>query len=435
MIPKLKSIKNHPGFIKYFKNTSWLMFQRILSMTVGLFVGVWVARYLGPEQYGLLAYAHAFVGLFVAITSLGLDGIVIRELVKDENKRDILLGTAFRLKLIGAFIVLVFLSIAIYFTSNNFDTNIMIFIIASSTIFQSFNVIDMYYQSKVLSKYIVYANVVALSFTALIKIILILNEAPLIAFVWVILFDKFILTMGYLYFYAYNHLSIRTWKFKKSVAYSLLKSSWPIIISSIVVTIYMKIDQVMIKEMMGSEAVGHYAGAITLSSVWYFIPIVLVASLFPAIVNAKKQSEKLYYSRLQKLYDLMFFISFAIALPMTFISDWIVSLLYGEEYILAGTVLSIHIWSGIFIFLGVVSGKWVLNENLMVNSMIRGIFGAILNIVLNFILIKKFGIEGAAIATLISYAIVNYFSLLFYHKTRISFWQQTKAFNIFRRLL
>jgi len=292
----------------------------------------------------------------------------------------------------------------------------------------------MYYQSKVLSKYVVYANVFTLSITSLIKIILILNEAPLIAFVWVILFDKFILALGFLYFYAYNHLSIRTWKFKKSVAYDLLKNSWPIIISSIVASIYMKIDIIMIKEILDNEAVGHYAAAVTISGVWYFIPMTLAASLFPAIVNAKKQNEKLYYSRLQNLYNLMVFISLAIALPMTFISDWIVTLLYGEPYIKAGSVLSIHIWSGLFVFLGIVSSRWIINENLMVNSMIRGILGAILNIILNFLFIKEFGIEGAAMATLISYAIVNYFSLLFYHKTRICFWQQTKAFNVFRKL-
>lgn len=432
---KLRSLKSHHGFIKYFKNTSWLFGEKLLRIIVALFVGVWVARYLGPENYGLFSYANAFVALFVAIASLGLNGIIIRELVKDESQRDILLGTAFRLKLIGAFIVLLFLGIAINFTSNDLDTNIMIFIIASGTIFQSFNVIDMYYQSKVLSKYVVYANVLTLSLSSLLKIILILNEAPLIAFVWVVLFDKFILAMGFLYFYTYNHLSIRSWKFKKNVAYNLLKNSWPLIVSSIVVSIYMQIDQVMIKEMMDNEAVGQYAAAVRLSDVWYFIPMILASSLFPAIVNAKKQNETLYYSRLQKLYDLMVFMSLAIALPMTFMSDWVVTLLYGEQYIKAGTVLSIHIWSGLFVFLGVVSNKWVLNENLMVNSMIRGILGAIVNIILNFILIKKYGIEGAAIATLISYAVVNYFSLLFYRKTRVCFWQQTKALNIFRKLI
>ena len=134
--------------MKYFKNTSWLFAEKILRMVVGLFVGIWVARYLGPEQFGLFSYAQSFVGLFTAFATLGLDGIVVRELVKDKSRRDELIGSAFWLKLIGAFVVLIILAIAIHFTSNDSYTNYLVFIIASATIFQSFNVVDFYFQSK-----------------------------------------------------------------------------------------------------------------------------------------------------------------------------------------------------------------------------------------------------------------------------------------------
>ena len=270
MIEKLKSLRNHQGFMKYFKNTSWLFGEKILRMIVGLFVGIWVARYLGPEQFGLFAYAQSFVGLFTAIATLGLDGIVVRELVKDEGRRDELIGTAFWLKLMGALTVLIVLAIAVNFTSNDSYTNTLVIIIASATIFQSFNVVDFYFQSKVISKYIVYANVISLFISSIVKIGLILNEAPLIAFAWVILFDSFILACGFIYFYLKNrpHSEQPTrltvpdteisfaWKFNPSTALSLLKDSWPLILSGIVISIYMKIDQVMIKEMMNAEAVG-----------------------------------------------------------------------------------------------------------------------------------------------------------------------------------
>ncbi|MFT7824752.1 MAG: flippase, partial [Sulfurimonas sp.] len=345
MINKLKSLKNHQGFMKYAKNTSWLFAEKILRMIVGLFVGIWVARYLGPEQYGLFSYAQSFVALFVAFATLGLDGIVIRELLNHEHKRDELLGTAFWLKLAGAFAVLVFLAIAVNFTSNDSYTNTLVFIIASATVFQSFNVIDMYFQSKVLSKYIVYANVITLLITSVIKVILILNEAPLIAFVWVVLFNSFIVAAGYLYFYFHHQMSFKEWRFSVQTAKALLKDSWPLILSGIVISIYMKIDQVMIKEMLGSDAVGQYAAAVRLSEAWYFIPMVIASSLFPAIINAKKVSEELYYARLQRLYDLMVWMAIAIALPMTFLSDWVVNLLYGVQYNQSGTVLALHIWA------------------------------------------------------------------------------------------
>ena len=420
--------------MKYFKNTSWLFGEKILRMIVGLFVGIWVARYLGPEQYGLFSYAQSFVGLFSAIATLGLDGIVVRELVKDESRRDKLIGTAFWLKMMGAFSVLALLAFSVNFTSNDGDTNILVFIIASATIFQSFNVVDMYFQSKVLSRYVVYANMIALLLSSIVKIVLIVNEAPLIAFAWVILFDSFILACGYLYFYIYSrHLNpTAIWKFNKQIALSLLKDSWPLILSGIVISIYMKVDQVMIKEMLDHEAVGQYAAAVRLSEAWYFIPVVIASSLFPAIINAKKQSEELYYTRLQKLYDLMVWMAITIALPMTFLSDWIVHLLYGEQYNQAGNVLMIHIWAGIFVFLGVASGKWLVSENLQIFSTINTTIGAIVNIGLNYILIPRIGVEGAAWATFISYFIAAYLSLFFWKKTRINFVNLSKTLLITR---
>lgn len=436
MIDRIKSLKNNHGFMKYFKNTSWVFAEKILRMIVSLFVGVWIARYLGPEQFGLFSYAQSFVGLFAAIATLGLDGIVVRELIKDENKKDALLGTVFGLKLVGAIGVLILLLFAIQFTSNDQYTNILIFIIASATIFQSFNVIDFYFQSKVLSKYIVYANIVSLFISSIIKIMLILNQAPLVAFAWVVLFDSIILALGFIYFYIKNSsFEIKNLKFEIDIAISLLKDSWPLILSGIVISIYMKIDQVMIKEMLNNDAVGQFAAAVRISEAWYFIPVVVANSLFPAIINAKKQSEELYYARLQKLYDFLGWIAISIALPMTFLSDWIINLLYGEQYSQAGSVLIIHIWASIFIFLGVASSKWFVTENLQKYSFYRTFAGVIINILLNYILIPIYGIIGAAVATLVSQAIASYLFNVTNKKLRYTFLLQTNAILLpFRKL-
>ena len=158
MIAKLKQLQNHEGFMKYFKNTGWLFVEKILRLIVGLFVGVWVARHLGPEKYGLFSYSASFAGLFTIIATLGLDGLVVRQLVKDESRRDELIGTAFWLKLMGFLGVLEILAIAVNFTSNDTYTNTLVFIIASASIFQSIYVLDLYFQSKVITKYVVYAN-------------------------------------------------------------------------------------------------------------------------------------------------------------------------------------------------------------------------------------------------------------------------------------
>ena len=435
MITKLKSLQNHQGFMKYFKNTSWLFGEKILRMVVGLFVGIWVARYLGPEQFGLFSYAQSFVGLFTAIATLGLDGIVVRELVKDESRRDELTGTAFWLKLMGAVGVLLILAIAVNFTSNDTYTNTLVFIIASATIFQSFNVIDMYFQSKVISKYIVYANGFSFLITSLVRIAFVLIEAPLIYFVWMVLVDAILLALGYLYYYKKivfsnkkNSHFFNSFIFNKQIAGNLLKDSWPLIISGAVIAIYMRIDQVMIKELMDVNAVGQYAAAVRISEAWYFIPMLLGTSLYPSIINAKNNNEELYYARLQKFYTFMVWLGIAVAIPMTFLSNDIVNILYGEPFHEAGDVLMIHIWAGVFLSLGIACGKWYLAENYTRGALNKALFGMVLNVIGNYILIPKYGINGAAISTLFGHIGANLIYDIFDNRVRGQLKFKLKAF-------
>ena len=429
MIARLTALAQHQGFRRYFANTSWLFAEKILRLIVGLLVGVWVARYLGPERYGLFSYAQSFVGLFAVIATLGLNNILVRELVKDESRRDILLGTAFCLKLLGAAAVILLLAATVHFTSNDGYTNALVFIVASATVFQSFNVIDLYFQSRVLSRYVVFANTISLALLSLLKIACILLRAPLTAFAFLVLLDTIVLAAGFIFFYRLNKLSVRAWSFDQNTAKSLLKDSWPLILSGMVVAVYMKIDQVMIKEMLDSEAVGQYAAAVRISEAWYFIPMVICSSLFPAILNAKKQSEELYYSRLQRLYDMMVWLAIAVALPMTFLSDDIVRILYGPAYSQAASVLMIHIWAGVFVGLGVASGKWYLTENMQTLAFWRAFWGAVANLLLNILLIPSLEIKGAAIATLVSYAAAGLFFDLFDKRTKFVFIMKLNTLN------
>ena len=434
MIQKLKSLKNNQGFMKYFKNTSWLFGEKILRMVVGLFVGIWVARYLGPEQFGLFSYSQSFVGLFTVIATLGLNGIVVRELIKDETKRDALIGTAFWLKFFGAFSVLLILAIAVNFTSNDTYTNTLVFIIASATIFQSFNVIDFYFQSKVMSKYVVYSNFISLFISSLIKIILILNEAPLIAFAWVILFDSFILTMGFIYFYIKNNLSLKRWKFDKKVAVSLLNDSWPLILSGAVLMIQARIDQVMIKEMIGSIEVGYYSVAMRLIESVAFVTMILKSSLYPSIQNAKNHSVKLYQDRLLNFYRLNFLLFLVIAIPIFVFAEQIIILLFGMEYQSAGVLLSLMSIRLLFANMGVARGVFILSENLIKFSMVTMICGTVVNILLNYLWILDYGAKGAIVASIVSFFVTIFLIDIFYTKTRNNVILQFKSMFTFYKL-
>jgi O-antigen/teichoic acid export membrane protein len=419
------------GFKRYFVNTSWLMGHRVLSMVVALFVGVYVARYLGPERFGLLSYAGSFVGLFMALATLGLDGIMVRELVKTPERRDELLGTAFWLKAGGAILMFAGIAAAVPFTHNDTQTNILIVIIAFAVIFQAFNVIDFNYQAEVKSKYVVYAQLVSLVISSITKLVFVWIAAPLVWFACVILLDAVVLAAGMTAMYLKNTGKIWYWKWRWQTAKELFRDSWPLILSGMVISIYMKIDQVMIKEMLDAEQVGLYAAAVKLSEAWYFVPVAITSSVFPAIINAKKQSEELYYQRLQKLYDLMVWLAVAIALPTTFLAPWVIRVLYGEAFLPAAGVLSIHIWAGVFVFLGVASGKWFITENFMKLSFYRTFFGAIGNVVFNLIFIPILHIKGAAMGTLLANFLAAYFFDVINLKTRKNFLMKTKSLCFF----
>jgi len=429
---KFNKLQLSAGFKKYFVNTSWLFFERIIGMAVSLLVGVYVARYLGPANFGLLSYAGSFVGLFAGIATLGLDNIVVRELVKDEKRRDELLGTTFLLKVIGAVLAIGMLFIAIRFTDNDNFTNLLIFIIAIGTIFQSFNVIKFYFQSKVLSKYTVFAQVFSTVLCAIIKLLLIYFNMGLIYFATVTLLQSIILASGFIVMYIKQKSSLFKWRIKFDLAKRLLNDSWPLMLAGITISIYMKIDQVMIKNMLDTKALGNYAVAVRLTEVWYFIPMAITNSLFPAIINAKKISEELYYQRLQKLYDLMVRLAVAIALPMTFLSDWGINLLFGSQYNQAGSVLMIYVWGLIPVGCGIILGKFYIIENYNLDNLFRNVIGALLNIILNYFLIKNYSIEGAAIASVISFIYISFIHALIRKHSRRNFICMLKSLLILK---
>ena len=416
----LSRLMSHPGIRRYGVNTAWLFAEQILRMIAGFLVGVWVARYLGPEKFGLFSYALAFVSIFQGIAKLGLDGIMVRDLVQEPEKRDIYLGTSFWLKILGGIITFLIITIILVvqslltsylslLISHLFtETNIYILIIAFGIIFQSFEVIDFYYQATVQAKYISLRKMIQLILSSIIKIMLVLIKAELVWFVLVTLFDTVSLAIFSWWIYKSQGLPNFIKYFKWNIAKRLLKDSWPLVFSSIAIAVYMRIDQVMIKNMLGDREVGLYSAAVKLVEVWYFIPMIITQSVFPAIVNAKQVSEELYYKRLQRLYALMVWIGILIALPITFLSNWIIKFLYGQAYLASAKVLVISIWSGVFVFLGVAFSSYLVSENWNNKSFYRTLLGCILNIVLNYITIPKYGITGAAISTLLSQFTANY---------------------------
>ena len=428
-LPNFTTLKQHPGIRKYFANTSWLLGERILRMGVSLFVGIYVARFLGPEKFGLLSYALGFVMLFGTIASFGLNEILVRELLQEKTQIKELLSTAFFIRVFGFLMMGCIIIFALQFTNDDKYTHLMITIITLSIFFQSFNVIDCYFQSQVQSKYVVIVQFIQLLITSLIKIFLIINKATLIWFAIVFLIDQALLAILLVSIYRWKKEWFSVFSVRWKIAKQLFTNAWPLIFSGMMVSIYMKIDLIMIKEMLDAKAVGIYAAAVKLCEVLYFLPVVVMSSLFPAVVEARKKDLIVYRKQVYRIYEIMIGATAIVAIITTFLADWIVNILYGSIYQEAATILQIYIWAFVFVSLGVVSSKYLVAENLEIYAMYRSILGAIINITLNWYLIPIYGIKGAAIATLITQIFVAYLFLFCFQSTRYNFWTVTSAFT------
>ena len=397
-------------------------------MVAGVLVGIWVTRYLGPQEFGLLSFAIAFSAFFTGFARLGLDGILVRELSLKPSLSRVYMGTAFWLKITAAIFTLAILSIILLSMIDDYTVKLYILIISSGVIFQAFDVIDFYFQSKVLSSYIAICKIFQLVLSSLIKIYLIFVQAELVWFVMVSLIDQISLAISLYLIYRSKKIGRFFSYFDLLIAMKLLKESWPYILSGLVVMAYMRVDQIMIKEMLGDREVGLYSAAVRLCEAWYFMPILITNLLFPSIITAKKISENFYYERIQVIYRILIWLALLIAIPMTFLSDWLIRILYGDEFKGAGLVLAINIWAGIFIFFGCAWSKWMLIEGRNKMSAFFQINALLWNVGLNIILIPKFGIYGAALATLIAASIGHIVLPIFIKSQRIALIMFIKSF-------
>ena len=363
-----------------------------------------MARYLGPSNYGLLNYVISFVGLFGFIASLGVESIANREIVKDHSKKDEIIGTSFYLKFIGSLTAIFSILVTSRFTTSDPMLLGLISMYSLTYIFSAFNIIDVYFQSQALSKYTAIVTIATGIISAILKIIVMTSHAGVIWLTAIYVLESIITATGLLYLFVYNGHSFKKWKFNKKISLVILKDSWPLMLSTIAIGIYMKIDQVMIKNMLGNESAGIYAVAVKLSEFWYFIPSLICVSVFPAIINAKKISKELYNKRLKKLYSTMFWISFSIAVGTTIFAYLIIHILFGNQYLDSVTTLRIYVWAGIAVSLSAGLSQYLVAENYTKIAAVSTIVGAVANILLNIILIPKYGIEGAAFATLLSYS-------------------------------
>ena len=430
MLDKINSLsqKLSPGARKIIGNVGWLFAERLIGMAIAFVVGIYVIRYLGSENFGVLSYSLSFVSIFGSVATLGLKGIVVRNIVREESAVNQILGTVLLLRLIGAAIAILTIIVAIFALEQQPQVRLLTIVVSFQLLFIAItNTFELWFESQVLDGKAGIVRVAQMVFNSGTRLILIWQQFPLIAFAWTLLASWVVKTVGMFWLYLRQGQTVRSWQINLNRGKAMLSDSWPLTFSIIAITLYMKIDQVMLGNMAGAKAVGNYAAAVKFSEVWNFIPLAICSSVFPAIIRAKQKSQAQYYQQFQQLFDFVYWIALIIAIAMTFLAQPIIMLSLGAEYAEAGTILKLHIWSGIFVFLSVARSKWLIEENMTRFSLVSTSVGAIINILLNLSLIPIYEGKGAAIATLISYGISGYVSSLVYPPTSKIGWMLTKS--------
>lgn len=424
----VKLITQKSSIRKIVVNAGWLFADNMAAVLVGFFVGAWVARYLEPTLYGVFNYALALVALFTPLVALGLKDIVIREIVRTPDDKDEILGTTFGLQLIGG-VVALGLVLGVTYIARPEDSlaRWVVVVLASQFIFQAFSVTLVYwFNSQVQSKYMVWANNIALLVYSLVRIVLVLYKASLIAFVWAALAQAIVYAAAMAVFHRISGQVLFTWRVSLTRAKRLLRDSWPLLISALAVMLYLKVGQVMLGNMVDTKTLGIYSAAIRLSEFWYFIPVAIASSVFPALVHSHaNDNDKIHKKRMQVFYDIMAGTAYAIVIPLTLLAPWLINVVFGSTYAEAGAILRIHALSLLFVFLGTARSRWFIAEDLVRFNMFVTILGALTNIAMNYLLIPRFGGLGVAWAVLISQAVSTYLSSMLSRRLWFVFGQQS----------
>lgn len=402
LLEKSSSTKVRQAFF----NSFWQVGDKVFRLVVGLTVGVWVARYLQPDGFGLLNYAIALVSLVSAFSTYGLQGVMVREMVRRPESREKIVASGLVLRLMTSAATVVFLGfLAHSLKPNDSQAFWMVLIISLSLFPQAWDVIEYFYQSEVNTKPVVISRNISFVFFSLMRCVLVLMGADLFAFGWVVTLEVLFSSLSVWLISRTSGFSFSPLKARWSEIHYFLKTCWPLVVSGFAAMLYMRLDQVMLGQMMTEADVGFFSAAVRISEAWYFVPAAIVGSLSPMLTKLYGTDHEKYNKYLALAIRGMFWMGAVVALVINFSGAYVIDLLYGAHYAPAANVLIIHAWAGVFVGLGVASSVWYVNHGFLKLQMVQTLCGAVANFLLNLWLIPAHGIAGAAIATIVAQAL------------------------------
>jgi len=410
-------IKN-PEIKKYFNNSLWLIFDNIIKMGGGLFVGVWVARYLGAESYGILQYSISFNFMFSFLVNIGLGNIFIRELVKNPDKEKEYLGSAFGLQIIGAFFAFTLINTFSLLYETDTLIQLVIFIFSFQMFSNAFYSFTFYFQAKVISRYNVMAESIAFIISSAAKIYFILNEMPIEYIAIAYLIDYLLKAILKIYFYQFINKTLFSIRFKLSIAKAFLKDSWVIGATLFLAMVQNRIDQLMIKNMIGTSELGIYALSADLPSYVLLLPTVLINSLMPYFVDLKKNNPKFYNRRFIQILSASSWASVFVCLIGILIGEQAIKIIYAGKFEGAYQPFILNVWKILFVVQMLFINIWLVIENKQQYQLYTNSIGTVFNIIFNFIMITHYGIIGAAISTIMTMIVVTWISPFGFNEIR-----------------
>lgn len=402
---------------KFFSNIGWLMGGKIVNMLLQFFVSLATARYLGPSNFGTINYVAAFVSFFSSIASLGLSVIVIKEIATDKYDNNEVIWTSIWMRF-GTAVLSTISIIALMFITNRDDPIIVqiAFLESLSILFSSFDTINYYFQAKLLSKWSSIAGVLAYLGMSLYRIYLLVTNADIVWFAFATSTDMIFLSVFLMIFY----MRIEGFypKFNWQLGKKILKQSYHYLIAGLITILYAQVDRIMLGNMIDRASVGYYSAALTISQLWSMIPTALIQSLCPVLYDAASKDRDLYLRRLRQSYAIVFWLNAVYSILVGIFAHWIILLLYGKEYFAGTTALRIVVWYYGLSTMSTLNQVYLANDgkNKYINRFCLA--GLITDVILNFALIPVMGINGAAIATLITHIVIQIIMPYVYHDTR-----------------
>jgi len=420
------------GFWETVRNIGWLGLEKVMRIGGSLIVGVMVVRYLGPVRFGSYSYAYAIYGIFNVISTLGLDYLVVSDLAvaKEAEREEEVLGSAFLLKC-GAGVLTTLAAIGYAWFTHPGDTVVLLIVamLSMAAISQGFDVVDYFFQSRTRSRVTVVPQLIVFVASNLARVFAVVFQCQLLIFGLIAALEILATQLGFAVVYWHHQRNLFRWKFRRERAVRLLKAGWPLLIAGLMVSVYMRTDQILLGTMSSITVVGQYSAAVKLSEIWYALPVIVGASVMPRLLKYKQELPSLYYGKLRKLYGLMAGVSTALAVLVSLFGRYAILLLFGTKYLPAAHILSLLIWAGPFVFIGCISNTQLIHENWTQMVLWRSIAGAIVNVGLNLLLIPHFGAMGSASATMISYCVATYLMDLANRKTWFIFRMKTAALS------